>query len=209
MLSCSCQVDSVLNTVTSGRGEAAIYVERQETRVKKVFPLENQTGVTKSLFISITELQNFNIMQIKQLFTTNQSDRPLCRTLVRVLLLKRKGKFKKGKASSVAWSLLLFGLNQLCVKYSRRGSHKRCCLTAWAQKVLAYLALSPPHCLNQWCFWHSLSYLNLLSIREQWYVESTYICFCLNELWSFSKVSSIQFYLWNKTPGISLSEILY
>ena len=62
MLSCSCQVDSVLLTVTTGLGEAAIYVERQETRVAKVFPLENQTGLTKLLFISNTELQNFNIM---------------------------------------------------------------------------------------------------------------------------------------------------
>ena len=68
MLSCSCQVDSVLNTVTTTLGEAAIYGERQETRVAKVFPLENQTRVTKSLFISNTELQNLNIMQINQLF---------------------------------------------------------------------------------------------------------------------------------------------
>ena len=45
-----------------------IWGERQETRVKKVFPLENQTRVTKSLFISNTELQNLNIMQINQLF---------------------------------------------------------------------------------------------------------------------------------------------
>ena len=69
MLSCSCQVDDVLNTVTTTLGEAAIYGEREETRVAKVFPLENQTRVmTKSLFISNTDLQNFTIMQINQLF---------------------------------------------------------------------------------------------------------------------------------------------
>ena len=61
MLSCSYQLDSVLLTVTTSLGEAVIYGERQETRVAKVFPLENQSGLTKLLFFSNTELQNFNI----------------------------------------------------------------------------------------------------------------------------------------------------
>ena len=126
MLSCSWQVDSVLLTVTTSLGEAAIYIERdRKPESKKCFLLRTRLEWLSRFLSVIQSCKISTLCKSNNFFAVNQSDRPLCRILVRVLLFNRKEKFKKGKQAQWLEVCYFFGLNQLCVKHSRRGSHKQ------------------------------------------------------------------------------------